>query len=62
MRGVRSNSRIAKASNHVKEGVIRVLIKKKSIRRNMMNSGRRETVDNEHHTLEHMIPIIQGYG
>jgi hypothetical protein len=61
MRGVRSNPRITKIFNRAKEGVIRVLVKKKSIGGNM-SSGRRETVDNEHHTLEHMIPIIQGYG
>jgi hypothetical protein len=61
MRVVRSKLRIAKTSNSAKEGVIGFVVEKNGIRRNMRRCGRRETVDNEDDTLEHMILIGQGY-
>jgi hypothetical protein len=59
VRVVRINSRITEASNSAKERVIRDFVEEKSKGRDM-RCGKRDRVDNEYHTLKHMILIVQG--
>jgi hypothetical protein len=53
---------MTKASNSAEECVIRVFVEENCMRRNMRRCGRRETIDNDHHALEHMVPIVQQDG